>query len=136
MSGLTDGFFEKLKADTKLKNFNIKMQREGQKLNYPIQKPLVVIGSEHSQNVTFLLGNDDFEVIGEVMTVIVAVDEQQGGTYCEECAKLVCTQLLRADEDRRITSVSADKCAYDKNSFAYRLVMHFALREYAESGGE
>ena len=65
----------------------------------------------------------------EKIVVSVLTDEKYGGDYCTEAAKKVCRAVLEGDEDKLICSVCVDKLMYDKQTFAYKVVMRFTLAE-------
>ncbi len=134
MSDFINEMYEKLKNDEALGAFRFKRENDGHSLGYPIDSVLVVIGSENADNMSFLLGYEDFEVVGERLVVTVMVNEETGSEFCENCAKTVIGEILKLDDSKMITGISVEKCMYDKNHFLYKITVKFSLREFAAAG--
>ena len=135
--GFTDDIYERAKKDKFFEDFILKKEYDGERVCYPIEKPIVVFGWEMSDNMEFLLGYDVFEVTGRKLKITVMTDGQTGGAYCEECAKSVCMEIFRLDSEKLITSIFVDKCMYDKNNFACKVNIKFTIRDFVpiEQGG-
>lgn len=130
ISEFIDEMYDKLRNDPALGAFHFKKENDNSSLGYPLESMMVAIGSEHTDNMSFLLGYEDFEVIGERMVVTVMVNEETGCDFCEVCAKLLITEILKLDKSKAITGILIDKCMYDRNHFLYKITVKFSLREF------
>lgn len=132
-----DEIIERTKGDSAFAGFETIKAYEQTKIKYPIKKPYVTFSTETSKTSSGLVGTDEYEIFSEVMTVTVTTDEEHGGSFCENCAKNICMELMKLDKRKMITSISVGKCGYDKNVFGYRITMKFGLRETGiKYGGE
>ena len=121
--------FERAKNYSAFADFELVRAYENTAVKYPVKKPYVTFSTEGSKTETVLLGVKNCEMMSESMVVTVAVDESDGGGFCEEKAKDICIALMRLDSEKMISSVSVEKCTYDKKIFGYRIIMKFGLRE-------
>ena len=124
-----DSIAEALKRNTELDGMRIVKAFSGEAVGQPVDAPLVSVGLERADRYGFLLGYDNDMFGSEKIVVSVLSDEGQGGEYCTDAAEKVCRAVLGSDEDKLICSVSADKLMYDKQNFAYKVVMRFTLAE-------
>lgn len=129
--------FERAKSDSAFADFELVKAYENTAVKYPVKKPYVTFSTEYSKTGTVLIGVKNCEMMSESMIVTVAVDESKGGNFCEEKAKDICIALMKLDSEKMISSVSVEKCTYDKKIFGYRITMKFGLRETGiDFGGE
>ena len=129
--------FERAKNDSAFADCRVVKAYENTAIKYPVKKPYVTFSTEYSKTDTVLIGVKNCEIMSESMLVTVTVDESKGGSFCEEKAKDICIAIMRLDGEKMISSVSVEKCTYDKKLFAYRIDMKFGLRETGiEFGGE
>lgn len=128
-SDFTDEIISALKSNRELDDFEIVKSFNGVEIGYPIQKPIVCIGVEKTEKMSFLLGYDNELAGSEKIIVSVSADEKKGGDFVEQCAKKICSAVLNEDVSKLISSVSVEKFMYDKVNFAYKVVMRFTLRE-------
>ncbi len=120
---------EAVQAEESLSECRCIKANAGDAIPFPVTKTLVCFGMEEADRLDFFLGYDEGLFGAKKLCVSVLCDEKRGGEACEAAAKKVCQTILTADSDRMITSVSAEKCMYDKINFAYKVIMRFALRE-------
>ena len=124
-----DSIAEALKENSTLDGMRIVKAFSGEPIDQPVNVPLVSVGLERADKYDFLLGYDNEMFGSEKIVVSVLTDEKYGGDYCTEAAKKVCRAVLEGDEDKLICSVCVDKLMYDKQTFAYKVVMRFTLAE-------
>lgn len=118
-----------LAEDSSLEGMRIVRAFSGEMTDQPINMPLVSVGLESADRYGFLLGYDNDLFGSEKIVISVMSDEKYGGEYCTEAARKVCRAVLSADADKLICSVCVDKLMYDKQTFAYKVVMRFTLAE-------
>lgn len=128
-SDFADEIITELKNNSELDNFEIVKSYDSGEISYPIEKPLVCIGVEKTEKLSFLLGYDNEITGSERIIVSVSVDEKKGGSFAEKCAAKICSAVLDADVGKLISTVSIEKFMYDKLNFAYKVIMRFSLGE-------
>lgn len=106
-----------------------------EKLPYPPEINYLAFGTVQEEG-DFLLGDQTEPQIRETMIVSLLTPEELNGEYCRECAKDVCMKLIELDTDKRILSVSAGKCEYERALGGYCITMKFGLREAKRNGGD
>lgn len=99
-------------------------------LPFPVKRPIICFGLEKADRMDYFLGYDEVMLGTEKLRVSLLCEQQLGGAYCEQLAQQVCQWLLQADTAKQITSVSVEKCMYDKVNFAYKVIMRFTMREH------
>ncbi|GEM_PF-5582459 len=127
---------ETLRLAEELSGCDVVQAGESRELPFPMSTPRITVGLEEADRLDYFLGYDECLVSGEKLYVSVMCDEQSGSMHCEAMAKQVCRIVLDADLNRNITSVSVEKCMYDKANFAYKVIMRFVLREQVFSVAE
>lgn len=103
---------------------------QAEMLPFPVKHPIICFGWEPADRMDYLLGYDEVLLGAEKLRVSVLCEQQQGGARCEHLAQTVCQTVLQADSDKQIIAVAVEKCMYDKANFAYKVMMHFTLREH------
>ncbi len=136
MNSFIDEIYDLALSDSVFENCRLMKAYDFEKLDFPVNQPVVSFSSEKYDRMNFLLGYDIVESAAEKAVVTVITDEKKGGAFCEETAKNVCIRLIELDEGKNIISVSADRCVFDKNIFAYKIKITFSLREIALKTGE
>ncbi len=131
---LTEDLIAALKMNERVRDYEIIHSLPETECAYPLTKPVVCLDSLQEEE-TFLLGTGNRLLHGGSVQVTVFTAEQQGGAFCEECAGKVCRALLEEDGNRQITAVSVERAVYDRNSFAYKVIMNLRLREWMSVEG-
>ena len=134
---MTEDYIDHLLADIRYSEVfaDMKVVRANSfnELQIPCEKPVVSLAYEISDGWEYLIGADDTVMGQPKLTVTVITDERSGSAYCEQTARCVCMELLRLDKRGDYTSVAVERCRYDRNTFAYRSVITFGLRECINS---
>ena len=121
---------QRLSDSEELRGFRLFRADEFRELGYPVSGTIVVIGLEEA-SLGCLLGGDS--LFGEErLSVIVMTDEKQGGAFCAERARQLCSAMLDCDAEKMIVSVCVEKCMYDRTAFAYKVIMRVTLREHEQ----
>ena len=136
MNSFIDEIYNLALGDSVFENCRLMKANDFEKIDFPVNKPVVSFGSEKYDRMNFLLGYDIVESADEKAVITVVTDEKKGGAFCEELAKNICIRLIELDEGKNIISVAVDRCVFDKNIFAYKIKITFGLREIALKIGE
>ena len=136
MNSFIDEIYTLAENDSIFENCKLMKENDFEKIDFPVNKPVVSFGSEKYDRMNFLLGYDIVESADEKAVINVVTDEKQGGAFCEELAKNICIRLIELDEGKNIISVAVDRCVFDKNIFAYKIKITFGLRETIIKMGE
>lgn len=110
-------------------------ETESNTLPFPLDKPYVSFGTEY-ENSGFLIGDQNGTLTSECMTVCVAVSDRYDAVYCRECAQVVSLVLMNLDKERRIISISSEKCEYIEEMACYSIKIRFGLSEARRNGGD
>lgn len=119
-----------LQQNRKLSGFDIGHSPSEKVCEYPLERPVVRLGRKKTE-AGFLLGSENLLVEENVLEVTVLTDDKQGAAFCDHCAEEVCRAVLDEDVERRITSAYVEGAMYEKQSFAYKVIMSFRCRECA-----
>ena len=136
MNSFVDEIYNLALNDSVFSDFRLMKAYDFEKLDFPVNPPVISFGSEKYDRMNFLLGYDIVESADEKAVVNIVTDEKKGSSFCEEIAKNVCIRLIELDEGKNIISVAVDRCVFDKNIFAYKIKITFGLREIALKIGE
>ncbi len=122
---------EKAKHCSMLSEMDTAVEHSYSPMPFPLSKPYICFGTEYVSE-DFLIGDDSI-CIKENMLVRIDVSDESNGEYCRECARIVCTALTELDSQKRIVSISADKCCHDQKLGTYFINIKFGLREVRRS---
>ncbi len=136
MNSFVDEIYNLALNDSVFSDFRLMKAYDFEKLDFPVNPPVISFGSEKYDRMNFLLGYDIVESADEKAVVNIVTDEKKGSSFCEEIAKNVCIRLIELDEGKNIISVAVDRCVFDKNIFAYKIKITFGLREVVLKAGE
>ncbi len=136
MNSFIDEIYQLALDDSVFENCRLMKANDFEKLDFPVNQPVISFGSEKYDRMNFLLGYDIVESADEKAVITVVTDEKNGGAFCEELAKNICIRFIELDEGKNIISVAVDRCVFDKNIFAYKIKITFGLREIALKIGE
>ena len=131
-SNYINGLIDRISESGELNGFEIRRSFDEKETVYPLSSPVLFLDSEEMTEECFLIGG--LRLCRECLTACVLTDESLGGEYAKERAREALEAVLRLDTSRQICSVSAEKTMYDKQNFAYKVVMRFTLAEHGITG--
>lgn len=115
-----------LRQNPRLLGYDVAYAFPGQACEYPLDSPVVRVGRKKTE-ASPLLGSGEVLLEENVLEIAVLTDEKQGAAFCDQCAAEVCRAVFDEDRQRRVTSVCVEGAMYEKNSFAYKVIMDIKL---------
>lgn len=130
-----DDMIERISSDSTLSDFEIVNGKNGNKIKFPLTKPVVSLLCE-TVRTDFPLGSDENAFVTENINATVSVPEKDGGKFCKECAETTAWALLACDEEKRIVGISMDGCVFDEHIMGWRIKITVELSiRYKEKQG-